>query len=120
MNLEKIRELSEKRDGGLKRIAIEAGMSEQNLHRCLNNNRIQAADLEKIARLLNVPVGYFFDEASAATATASGRNSIAAAGHEVTVNGTPDNEAVLAERVKYLERLLEEKERLINVLMERK
>ena len=52
MNLEIVRKLSENRGGGLKKLAADVGMSEQNLHRCIRNNKIQAADLEKIAFLL--------------------------------------------------------------------
>ena len=47
MNLEIVRKLSENRGGGLKKLAADVGMSEQNLHRCIRNNKIQAADLEK-------------------------------------------------------------------------
>ena len=61
MNLEIIRRLSEKRSGGLKKLATDAGMSEQNLHRCIRNNKIQADDLEKIAILLKVDIRIFFD-----------------------------------------------------------
>lgn len=61
MNLEIIRTLSEKRDGGLKKLAIDAGMSEQNLHRCIRNNKMQASDLETIAILLGADISVFFD-----------------------------------------------------------
>lgn len=62
MNLGLIRTLSEKRAGGMRKLASDIEMSEANLHRCVNNNKIQAADLEKIARLLNVDIRVFFDE----------------------------------------------------------
>ncbi len=114
MDLSKIRKLSETRSGGMRKLAADAGMSEANLHRCVNNNKISAGDLERIARLLNVPVGYFFDDAPSTTATASGRNSIAAAGHDISVNGASDGDsAVLREKVAYLERIVSEKEKII-------
>lgn len=62
MNLQLIKNLCEKRSGGIKQLAADIDMSEANLHRCLNNNDIKASDLEKIARQLNVKVGYFFGE----------------------------------------------------------
>ena len=62
MNLLKIKGLAEKRIGGIKKLATDINMSEANLHRCLNVNKIQATDLEKIATIFNVSVGYFFDE----------------------------------------------------------
>lgn len=61
MNLRLIRTLSEKRTGGMRKLAADIGMSEANLHRCVNNNKIQAADLEAIARLLRVDIRIFFD-----------------------------------------------------------
>jgi len=35
MNLELIKKLSEKYNGGLKKLSADIGMSEQNLHRCI-------------------------------------------------------------------------------------
>lgn len=61
MDLEVIRNLCEKRDGGLKKLASDIGMSEANLHRCIKNNKIQAADLEAIAIKLDVDIRTFFD-----------------------------------------------------------
>lgn len=120
MNLEVIRKLSENRDGGLKKLATDVGMSEQNLHRCIRNNKIQATDLEKIALLLKIDIRVFFDEQlferANNTVHTNGDFSPASMNGNVSVGG----DAILAERVKHLEELLAEKERLINVLMERK
>lgn len=118
MNLEVIKNFSEKRDGGLKKLAADIGMSEQNLHRCIRNNKIQAADLEKIALLLKVDIRIFFDENVSSLA----KNSVETNGDfsPASMNGNVSvgTDAVLAERVKSLEALLAEKERLIKVLME--
>ena len=62
MDLGIIRKMSDSRPGGLKKLATDIGMSEANLHRCINNNRIQAGDLEQIARLLNLRIDCFFDD----------------------------------------------------------
>ena len=61
MNLELIRTLSGNYGGGLKRLALDIGMTEANLHRCIRNNKIQAQDLEKIAKCLRVNLSVFFD-----------------------------------------------------------
>lgn len=61
MNLSILRSLSEKRSGGIRKLASDIGMSEANLHRCINNNKIQASDLEQIAILLKVDIRVFFD-----------------------------------------------------------
>lgn len=115
MNLEAIKKFSEKREGGLKKLATDIGMSEQNLHRCIRNNKIQAADLENIALLLKVDIRVFFDEEISSLPNnlveTKGDFSPASMNGNVTV-GT---DVVLAERVKSLEALLAEKERLIKV-----
>lgn len=119
MNLEVIKKFSEKREGGLKKLALDIGMSEQNLHRCIRNNKIQAADLEKIAILLKVDVGIFFDESVAAVAD---NGAVAVAGgataHHITTNATNAGDAILQQKVASLEALLAEKERLITVLLD--
>lgn len=120
MNLGSIRILSEKRTGGMRKLASDIGMSEANLHRCVNNNKIQAADLEKIALLLKVDIRIFFDDEVSSLANniveTTGSFSPASMNGNVSVGA----DAILAERVKHLEELLAEKERLIKVLMERK
>ncbi|MGM9873189.1 MAG: helix-turn-helix domain-containing protein [Muribaculaceae bacterium] len=65
MNLQiiKLRVEARKFHGGIKGLAETVGMTEQNLHRCVRENKIQAQDLEKIAKALNVSVLEFFDEA---------------------------------------------------------
>ena len=62
MDLNVIRKLSEDYAGGLKKLSSDIGMSEANLHRCINNNKIQASDLEAIAIRLGVDVRIFFNE----------------------------------------------------------
>jgi len=46
----------------MRQLASDIGMSEANLHRCVNNNKIQAADLEQIALKLRVDIRLFFDD----------------------------------------------------------
>lgn len=62
MKLSLIRDFANKRAGGMKQLAADIGMSEQNLHRCVNNNKIQASDLELIAVELGVDITIFFDK----------------------------------------------------------
>ncbi|MBQ7180652.1 MAG: helix-turn-helix domain-containing protein [Bacteroidaceae bacterium] len=64
MNIGLIRNLAEKREGGIKKLARDIGMSEANLHRCINNNKIQAGDLENAAIALGVDIRVFFDLAA--------------------------------------------------------
>lgn len=119
MNLEIIRKLSENKDGGLKKVANEIGMSEQNLHRCIRNNKIQASDLEKIAEVLSVNIDIFFDKKMSinSIAIANGDSAVSANGNVHIANSDSKR---MEEKIKYLEQILKEKERLIKILMERK
>lgn len=83
MDLNVIRNLSEKYDGGLKKLASDIGMSEANLHRCINNNKIQASDLENIAIKLNVDVRLFFDELAIKNASSDSQNVDTSANREL-------------------------------------
>lgn len=117
MDLSAIRKLSEKRAGGMRKLASDIGMSEANLHRCVNNNKIQAADLEKIAILLNVDICVFFEEKvhkQSNNATAN-NGSIAFSGDNNSGNVGCESSKLYEERIKHLEDLLVEKERLIKV-----
>lgn len=120
MNLLKIKELCGQKIGGLKRLAEEVGMSEQNLHRCININKIQAGDLEKIAEILDVDISVFFESQPP-------KDNIDV-GHKVNGNGNNVlGDISLNEKqkeVEYLRQLLrekqiiiEEKERTIQLLL---
>ncbi|MDE6272883.1 MAG: helix-turn-helix domain-containing protein [Muribaculaceae bacterium] len=106
MNLQLIKNYCERRPGGLRQLAEEAGMSEANLHRCIRNNKIQASDLEKLSHLLKVSITEFFDETQSGSAIASGSKS--AASYYGNAQVTTDN--------RYLESLLEEKDKRIELL----
>lgn len=115
MNLSIIRNLSEKRVGGMRKLASDIGMSEANLHRCVNNNKIQAADLEKIALLLKIDIRIFFDEQLFGRANNTVETNGDFSPASMMGNVSVGTDAILQERVKHLEELLAEKERLIKV-----
>lgn len=115
MNLEIIRKLSENRSGGLKKLATDVGMSEQNLHRCIRNNKIQAADLEKIAFLLKTDIRIFFDDEVSKLSNNSVETNGDFSPASMLGNVSVGADAILVERVKHLEELLAEKERVIKV-----
>ena len=61
MNLGLIRDIASKKPGGIRGLASKMGMSESNLHRCINNNSMKVQDLETLAILLDTDVRQFFD-----------------------------------------------------------
>ena len=103
-------------------IARQLGMSHQSLNQMLSAADVKTSLLERIAQVLNVPVSFLYGERDEGqNAVANGDGSVAVAGNNnVAGNVTMgDNTAVLQERVAMLEKLLDEKERLIKVLMEK-
>jgi transcriptional regulator with XRE-family HTH domain len=62
MNLLKIKKRCDEIDISIRSLSAKIEMSEQNLHKCIRDSRIEAGVLEKIAKVLDVPISYFFDE----------------------------------------------------------
>lgn len=108
MNLLLIKDLCEQREGGLTKLAQEIGMSVQNLHRCVRVNQIQAHQLELIASLLGVSIISFFDD-----------NNM---GNIIKSKVKQNNDVMDSneKEIEHLKALLEEKERLIQVLLKDK
>jgi transcriptional regulator with XRE-family HTH domain len=94
-------------------LAKKLQMSTQAMSQTLNAADIKTGFLEKVCEAIGVNMSFFYpiDEQKAVV---NGNNSVAAIQSTVTQGDC----AVLAERVKSLEALLAEKERLISVLME--
>ena len=118
MNLQMIKNYCENREGGVKQLAKDIGMSEPNLHRCIRLNQIQAGDLERIAQALNVNISVFFNTQTPNKVSSDSNVAIGSYNSVGNVTTNAGDTAVLEERVKSLEALLAEKERLIKVLME--
>lgn len=91
------------------------GITAQSVNAILSAKDVRSGTIEKIAQVLGVPVAFFYGEGNfKQNAVATGSKSVAAINSNVA---TQDAE-ILKERVKSLEALVAEKERLINVLME--
>ena len=116
MNLQLIKVKSEERKypGGIKGLAESVGMTEQNLHRCVRENKIQAQDLEKIASELKVSIVEFFDESISSIHTEGDFSPASEKGNVSVISG----DAVLLERVKSLEAMIVEKDERIKDLKE--
>lgn len=106
MNLLKIKILLEDNKKSINWLSREIGMSNQNLYKCFEKNRIEANDLEKIAKILEVPITYFFNEDETIP-----KNKI------TTDESSISNEKLLNE-IKYLEQSLEFQNNEIKMLKE--
>lgn len=125
MNLLHIKKISEKKGVSIRKLAESIGMSEQNLHRCIRVNQIQAYQLEQIAHLLEVPVVCFFDEEVVCENNKIGK--VSGTGNRVQqghVNVMLESQEREIENLKLLltekDKVISEKERLIQILMKGK
>lgn len=94
-------------------IARRLEISQQSFNQSMLVNDVKSGLLERIAKAIDVPMSFFYPN-EGQKAVVNGDNSVAAIQSTVTQGDC----AVLRERVKSLEALLAEKERLISVLME--
>lgn len=100
-------------------IADRLGITAQSLNSCFKGKDVRSNTIERIAEALGVKMSFFYPMDSN-SAVASGNGSVAVTGNNnVAGNVTMGDTAMLAERIAMLERLLEEKERTIKILMER-
>ena len=122
MTGERVKEILFKCKVSQSEIARQLGMSHQSFNQMLSASDIKSSLLERIAKVLKVPVSFLYGEkdGDVNSSVASGSGSVAVTGNNnVAGNVTIGDTALLQERVKMLEKLLEEKERTIKILMER-
>lgn len=93
-----IRTLCEERKITMRELARRIGRDESTIQSAIRRGTTNTKTIEKIAEVLEVPVGYFFD---------SGQTI------EAKTNSLPENE----ETINYLKQIIEEKERTIRILM---
>ena len=93
------------------------GIPQQNINRILGRSSIDTDKLITISEALDFNFFDYFRTSDDAVSIAGNHNQVNGDGAHGNINGVVA-EAVLQERVKSLEALLEEKERLIKVLME--
>lgn len=61
-NFQKIKELAQERNMSLASIAEQVGITKVGMSILIRENKTLTQTIEKIAKVLDVPVGYFFDD----------------------------------------------------------
>ena len=104
-----------------RKLADDMGVTPQTISVILAAKDVRTSTVERVASVTNMPIAYFFNEQTDKTNTvASGNGSVAVSGNNnVAGNVTTGDTALLTERIAMLERLLDEKERTIKILMEK-
>ncbi len=103
-------------------IAERLGITAQSLNSCFKGKDVRSNTIERIADVLGVSMSFFYPTESSNNAVASGNGNFAVSGNNNVAGNVSLGEntnIVLQERVTMLEKLLEEKERTIQILMER-
>ena len=106
-------------------IAKLLGVSQQSFNQMLAAADIKSSLLERIAEALGENMSIFYPIRPSSVSISDHSNAVAtsngniAGNNNVVGNVTIGDAAILQERVTMLEKLLEEKERLIKILMEK-
>lgn len=83
-----LKEILRKEGVVLFQLAEDLGMSQQNLSAAFTRDDVKSGLLEKIAKSIGRPVGFFYGEGI--TQTATGNNNTQVTGNSNTVNGPAD------------------------------
>lgn len=115
MNLLAIKEIAEKKNVSIRKLADSIEMSEQNLHRCIRINQIQAHQLEIIANILETPVEYFFN-----SNTQLPKQGMTVAGNGNKVQNGDGNVMIenQAKEIEHLQQMLAAKDEIIETQRE--
>ena len=95
--------------------ASQIGMSEGNLHRCIRINKIQAGDLEKIAKILRVPVTVFFDEGRGGV-TVNATDHSQAAGRDLHIGNSVRESELEKENNDLRQQLIDAQSKIIRLM----
>ena len=115
-----LKELIDEHGISQRKLAEQMGVTPQTISAILTAKDVRTSTIERIASVTNMPISYFFkEEREHQNAVASGNGIAVAGNNNVAGNVTMGDTAILTERIAMLERLLEEKERTIKILMEK-
>ena len=127
MNGQQVKAKLKKSGFPLSEIASRLGYeNDQRLHSQLKSNDVKTGLLEQLCSAIGVSMSFFYPVEDANNAIASGNSAVAVNTNTGSISATSCDAAALQERITMLEqllnergKLLEEKERLIKVLMEK-
>ncbi|MDE6261949.1 MAG: helix-turn-helix domain-containing protein [Muribaculaceae bacterium] len=121
-NLQKIKVLAKKRGTTINDLAKQLGMTPQAIHLMVRENSTKTDTLERIARMFEVPISIFFDETmdGGKIQNAGTENNQSSRDNNTGINMAEHDELIkLREEVKYLKKILSDKDERIADLKER-
>jgi transcriptional regulator with XRE-family HTH domain len=114
-----IRDLCERKQITIRELAAKVGMQDISIHQLIKKGKTNTETLKKIADVLDVPVGIFFEETPNGNVSQNGKGNFVANSNNVTISECESKLEIAQNKISNLEALLEEKERLIQVLMKK-
>nr|DAV37221.1 MAG TPA: helix-turn-helix domain protein [Caudoviricetes sp.] len=110
----KIKELASKKNLTLSDLAKRLGKTKQAIYEMVEKEDVNTSVLRKLCDEFNVPISYFFEDEPGMHIIASNHSQAVGIGN-ITQTDRQAEISLLEEKVKHLEELLIEKERLIKV-----
>ena len=117
LNAKKIEEELNKPNNNKTKVCSTAGIARSTLDKILKGGDLQVSTLEAIAKALNKPMGFFFDEEI--ELSNAGRDYVEKGKieyHGTEFSGNSTTEAELREQIAQLKSQLADKERIIRLL----
>lgn len=114
-----IRELVSKRKISISDFCEQVGISDQALRNIEKRNSTKTEILEKIAEVLNVPVGYFFGETQPLVVNGGNNQLHNGNGHQIILSKEEIEIEHLRDILSEKDKIIAEKERLIQILLKK-
>ena len=111
MRLLEIKRICDTKGISIRSIAKGIDMSEQNLYRCMRENKISAQDLEKICYILEEPITTFFDVPETEKHIEIGHHVQGNGNHLGELNFNDQETMRLKEALKEKERIIKSQEK---------
>nr|UWI14006.1 MAG: helix-turn-helix domain protein [Bacteriophage sp.] len=111
----KIKELADKKNITLADLAKRIGKTKQAVYEMVDKEDVNTSILRKLSMEFNVPICYFFEDKETSMQVVADNNSQAVGIGNITQSDSQVEISLLTERIKHLEEMLAEKERLIKV-----
>ncbi len=115
----KIAKLLEERNISKAEFAMNVGLSPQAVNNIINGADTKSSNIKRIADFFMLPVGYFFDETEKSGTTVNGDRNNVASGTNSRITILENNIQSRDIEIEHLKQIIEEKERLIQFLMEK-
>ncbi len=109
MNISKLKKLATVKKLSIKELSEKVGISETGMYKALKKGDFKISTLEKISAILDVPVGYFFEESSKNTGDIIGSQNYNVNNISIILDSKQ-------QEIEYLKRELLLKDKIIQLL----